>query len=184
MPDLPRADPAAPPLPPDAAFLRGIGIGLPQLSAAQAAVIAYDLGRALAALADLMVEVSHRPDPAPVGAPGADPFAIFPTGPLALSELVASPDYRPGQIERAVRQAIARTRRQQAEAPDGDGIDPAALAPAALMRRWNLDPRRRDSAARAWALYEHRFPELIATARNGRDTAAALANQLAPAPRT
>jgi predicted component of type VI protein secretion system len=184
MTDPPRGAHAAPPLPPDAAFLRGVGIGLPQLSAAEAAVMAYDLGRALAALADLMVEVSHRQDP-PGGAPPATgPFAALPTGPLALSELVASADYRPGQIERTVREAIARTRRLHGDAADGAGIDVAALAPAALMRRWNLDPRRRDSAARAWALYETRFPELVTTARNGRDTAAELANRLAPTPRT
>jgi type VI secretion system FHA domain protein len=184
MTDPPHADQSVPPLPPDAAFLRGIGIGLPQLSAAQAAVIAYDLGRALAALADLMVEVSHRHESASGGPPPGGPFAALPTGPLALSELVASPDYRPGQIERTVRDAIARARRLHGDAPDAFGMDVAMLAPAALMRRWNLDPRRRDSAARAWALFETHFPDLIATARNGHASKAELAHRLAPPPRT
>jgi type VI secretion system FHA domain protein len=152
-----------PPLPPDAAFLRGLGIGLPQIGTGHAAAIAFDLGRALAALSDMLVELSHHPD-----TPRGNPFASLPTGPLALSELVASAAYRPGQIERMVRETIGearRTRDQAAGRRAAAALDLSLLEPAKLLARWKLDPRRRDSGARAWALYETSFPALIEQAR-------------------
>ncbi len=167
-------EPAAVPdgwtLPPDAAFLRGIGIGLPQLGPGQAAAIAFDLGRALAALSDMLVELSHRQD-----SPRSNPFASLPTGPLALSELVASTEYHPGQIERMVRERISEARLGRDRAAGRSGaaaIDLTLFEPAKLMARWKLDPRRRDSGARAWAMYETSFPALVEAAKAGQASSA------------
>lgn len=158
------ASPSEAGIPPDAAFLRGIGIGLPQRDAAMPAATAYDLGRALSALCDYLVEVSHE------GAQGpSSVFGELPTGGLALSELVAAADYRPGAIEHAVRQVIRRLRQQRGVARGSTRavvVDPRVMDPARLMLRWKLDPRHRATPARAWALYEANFDALLDEAQD------------------
>jgi predicted component of type VI protein secretion system len=146
------------------ALLRGLGIGMPQVAGHEADAMGYDLGRALAALADHLVEVSHRPD-----GPVSEPFAYLPTGPLALSELVAAPGYLAGRAEGGVREAIAVARRRRQDDPTRQGATVEAalvrLEPGSLLARWNLDPGRRDTAGRAWALYEATYVEILDAAR-------------------
>ena len=155
-------------IPPDAAFLRGTGIGLPQRDASMPAATSYDLGRALSALCDYLVEVSHEGAQVPGSA-----FAELPTGGLALSELVAAPDYRPGDVEHAVRQVIRMLRQQRGLARGNlraAVIDPRVMDPARLILRWKLDPRHRATPARAWALYEANFDVILDEARDAATT--------------
>lgn len=151
-------------IPPDAAFLRGAGIGLPHRDPSMPAATAYDLGRALSALCDYLVEVSHEGAQVPGSA-----FAELPTGGLALSELVAAADYRPGDVEHAVRQVVRMLRQHRGLARGARNaavIDPRVMDPARLILRWKLDPRHRATPARAWALYEANFDSILDEARD------------------
>lgn len=152
-------------MPPDAAFLHGIGIGLPLRDVQMAAETAYDLGRALAALADFLVETAHRD-----ARISGQAFAALPTGALALSEIVSARDYLPGDVELAVRQVIRQIRELQAEGhPGAVVLDPRELEPGRLLLKWRLDAGHRATPARAWTLYKAHFGELIEQASRKTD---------------
>jgi predicted component of type VI protein secretion system len=162
--------------------LRGLGLALPSLSEEQMGALGYDLGRALGALADLLVELSQREGVAAQRKgeeSSADPFTTLPTGLLALSELMAAQRHGRSSIEGAVRASIQRLRRGLDSRSDQQRrmfqaaltklqerhalrVALAQLDPQRFAAQYGLDKsRRRAVKARAWDLFKANYPQVV-----------------------
>ncbi|MGK9236882.1 FHA domain-containing protein [Inquilinus limosus] len=142
-------------------LIRGLGLQIPALSEERLAVLGYEIGRTFGALADMMVELGHDAADAMPG----NPYGAFPTGLLAVSELINDPQRSTGSIERETRNAASTIRRHSVvrRRRDRAALEATLLRfdPVQFAKRFEIDLTRRDGPANAWKMYCAHFRDLV-----------------------
>ncbi|MGO1079365.1 type VI secretion system-associated FHA domain protein [Inquilinus sp. CA228] len=142
-------------------LIRGLGLQVPALSEERMAVLGYEIGRTFGALADMMVELGHDA----AGVMPGNPYGAFPTGLLAVSELINNPQRSTGSIERETRNAAATIRRHSVARRRRDRATLEATLlrfdPVQFAKRFEIDLTRRDGPANAWKMYCAHFRDLV-----------------------